>query len=94
MTSAWKGLETLTAWSDGMRLSFDSKGRRVVCTFTFNNVDEFFMWKDYNRDSALVYSYSRDLLDVVRVQVDLVSFMQARFKYGMRKASPDSESTV
>ena len=46
-----------------MRLSFDSKGRRVVCTFTFNNVDEFFMWKDYNRDSALVYSYSRDLLD-------------------------------
>lgn len=36
MTSAWKGLETLTAWSDDMRLSFDSKGRRVVCTFTFN----------------------------------------------------------
>lgn len=94
MTSAWKGLETLTAWSDDMRLSFDSKGRRVVCTFTFNNVDEFFLWKDYNRDSALVYSYSRDLMDVVRVQVDLISFMQARFKYGMRAAPPNSQSEI
>lgn len=94
MTSAWKGLETLTAWSDDMRLSFDSKGRRVVCTFTFNNLDEFFLWQDYNRESALVYTYSRDLLDVVRVQVDLIYFMQMRFKYGLRAAPKDSESEI
>lgn len=77
-----------------MRLSFDSKGRRVVCTFTFNNVDEFFLWQDYNRESALVYTYSRDLLDVVRVQVDLIYFMQMRFKYGMRAAPKDIESEI
>lgn len=94
MTSAWKGLETLTAWSDDMRLSFDFKGRRVVCTFTFNNLDEFFLWQDYNRESALVYTYSRDLLDVVRVQVDLIYFMQMRFKYGLRAAPKDSESEI
>lgn len=77
-----------------MRLSFDSKGRRVVCTFTFNNLDEFFLWQDYNRESALVYTYSRDLLDVVRVQVDLIYFMQMRFKYGLRAAPKDSQSEI
>lgn len=92
MTSAWKGLETLTAWCDDMSISL--RDRRVVATFVFNNVDEFHMWRDYNRESALVFSEQHDLLGVTTVQVDLLKFMEARFKYGMRKAPPDSESTV
>ena len=91
MTSAWIGLETLTAWSDDMRLSFDSKGRRVLCTFTFINIDEFFLWKDYNKDSYLEYSYTRRLDGLVEVVLDLVYFIEQRQKYGLRTSSKDCE---
>lgn len=91
MTSAWIGLETLVAWSDDMRLAFDSKSRRVLCTFTFMNVDEFFLWKDYNKDSCLEYSYTRRLDGLVEVVLDLVYFIKQRQKYGLRTTPNDSE---
>ena len=91
MTSAWIGLETLTAWSDDMRLSFDSKDRRVLCIFTFINVDEFFLWKDYNKDSYLEFAYTRTFDGFVEVVLDLVYFIKQRKKYGLRTTPKDSE---
>lgn len=90
MTSAWVGLETLTAWCDDLRLSFESKGRRLICTFTFLNVDEFFLWKDYNKDSYLEYEYTRRLDGVVEVVLDLRYFIEQRFRYGLRTTPKDS----
>lgn len=94
MTNAWRALETLTAWSDGMRLRLDLSRRRFYCEFSFNNRDEFQLWQDYNRDSALVYAYSADFSGVVTVIVDIGFFMDQRFKYGMRKAPADCESSL
>ena len=97
MTSAWKALETLTAWSDDMRLCFDSERRRFVSEYTFLSAEEFHLWRSYNSDTALVYSYSADLLGRVSVAVDIGYFLEQRFKsspYGMRKAQKNSESEV
>ena len=89
MTSAWIGLETLVAWSDKMRLKFESKERRVLVTFTFFNTDEFFLWKDYNKDSYLECSYTRCIDGFVEVTLDLIYFIKQRQKYGLRTSPKD-----
>lgn len=94
MTSAWKALETLTAWCDDMRLLFLSERRRFVSVFTFLNADEFHMWQDYNRNSALSYTFTVDMMGRVAVTVDVVQFMEDRFRYGMRKAPSNSQSSL
>ena len=97
MTSAWKALETLTAWSDDMRLRFDSERRRFVSEYTFLSAEEFHLWRSYNSNTALVYSYSADLLGRVSVSVDIGYFLEQRFKsslYGMRKAPQNSQSSL
>ena len=94
MTSAWKALETLTAWSDDMRLLFSPERRRFVSVFTFLNAGEFHLWQDYNRNSALSYTFTVDMMGRVTVTVDVVKFMEDRFRYGMRATKKNSESEV
>ena len=77
-----------------MCLLFSPERRRFVSVFTFLNADEFHLWQDYNRDSALSYTFTADMMGRVAVTVDVVKFMQDRFRYGMRAPQKNSESKV
>lgn len=77
-----------------MRLLFSPERRRFVSVFTFLNAGEFHMWQDYNRDSALSYTFTADMMGRVAVTVDVVQFMEDRFRYGMRKAPQNSQSSL
>lgn len=80
-----------------MRLRFDLERRRFVSEYTFLSAEEFHLWRSYNSDTALVYSYSADLLGRVSVSVDIGYFLEQRFEsspYGMRKTQKNSESEV
>ena len=77
-----------------MRLLFSPERRRFVSVFTFLNADEFYLWQDYNRNSALAYTFTADMLGRVAVTVDVVKFMEDRFRYGMRATPPNSQSEI
>lgn len=68
--------ETLLKWSDDVHY-ITKNGRDPVVVAVFNTSESFFLWKDYNRDTPLPYTYVRLITDRVCVTVSVQSFVRA-----------------